>query len=75
MYRGSSPCANFITVIFQNFPNIKVLAKYLPNAKFGLCDFLPGPKVTLGKDPLYLQCDSRTVLCCFHILLGIYLSS
>ena len=29
MYRGSSPYANFITAIFQNFPKI-----------FGLCDFM-----------------------------------
>ena len=35
-----------------NWPKI-ALAKYLPNAIFGLCEFFPVPKVALGKKPLY----------------------
>ena len=35
-------------IIFQKI----ALGKYLATAKFGYCNFFPGPKVALGKNPL-----------------------
>ena len=50
-YRGSSPYANFITAIFQNFPDTYLAYVFWGLISFHYCNFLAifGPKITLAK--------------------------